>query len=86
MCLDDPTTRTADGNSTGGTGAVCPECGEPVRPVPPTAPRPAPPRPADEPVPVWSHLDGEPLCPVTGPHGYRPAHPRFTAAPPPDTD
>jgi hypothetical protein len=57
---------------------VCPEC-EPVQPVPPTTPRPA-----DEPVPVWSHLDGEPLCPAIGPHGYRPAHPRFTAAPLPD--
>lgn len=82
MCLDDPTTACATGgNCAGGTGAVCPECGEPVRPVPPTVPRPA-----DEPVPVWSHLDGEPLCPVVGPHGYRPAHPRFTAPRLPDTD
>jgi hypothetical protein len=79
VCLDDTTTTGGTGgNRTGGTGAVCPECGEPV---PPTAPRPA-----DEPVPVWSHLDGEPLCPVIGPHGYRPGHPRYTAAPPPDTD
>ena len=76
MCLDDP--------STGGgsdTGAVCPECGEPVRPVPPTVPRPA-----DEPMAVGSHLDGEPLCPVMGPHGYRPAHPRFTHTQPPHDD
>ncbi|HET8662582.1 MAG TPA: hypothetical protein VFM55_26875 [Micromonosporaceae bacterium] len=30
-------------------------------------------------VPAWSHRDGEPLCPVIGPHGYQPAQP--TTAP-----
>lgn len=47
---------------------VCPECGEAVRQR----------RPATL-VPglraEWSHLDGEPLCPVMGPDGYEPAQP-----------
>ncbi len=48
----------------------CPECGEPITHTPPSAwqdfwgPRPD-----------WSHLDGEPLCPVIGEHGYQPARP-----------
>ena len=78
MCLDAATTGGNNtGNDTGDdTGAVCPVCGEPVRPVPPTTPRPA-----EEPMAVWSHLDGEPLCPVMGLNGYRPAHPQFTHTP-----
>ena len=50
---------------------VCPECGEAARRCPPrrwvaaTGPRPR-----------WSHPDGEPLCPVVAPTGYRPADPR----------
>lgn len=49
---------------------LCPQCGEPVQQRPPTAwtqawgPRPG-----------HSHLDGQPLCPVVGPGGYRPAQP-----------
>jgi hypothetical protein len=31
--------------------------------------------PANGPRPGYSHPDGEPLCPVIGPHGYRPADP-----------
>ncbi|RZU48804.1 hypothetical protein EV385_0528 [Krasilnikovia cinnamomea] len=50
---------------------ACPECGEPARRCPPrqwvTA---AGPRSR------WSHPDGEPLCPVVGPAGYRPADAR----------
>lgn len=50
--------------------AVCPECGEPVQPVPPLQ-WPA----GNGPRPGWSHLDGEPLCPVIGEKGYVPAEP-----------
>lgn len=49
---------------------VCSECGEPVRNVPPTALTP-PSMPPQE----WSHLDGEPLCPVMGECGYEPGRP-----------
>jgi hypothetical protein len=48
--------------------AACPVCHEPAAPRPPRrwltahGPRPA-----------WSHVDGEPLCPVVGAAGYRPA-------------
>ncbi len=56
---------------------VCPECREPVRRCPPDrwltaiGPRPR-----------WSHLDGEPLCPVIAPGGSRPARPRRVPTPP----
>ncbi len=52
-------------------GWVCPECGEPAE-------ENAPGRwtPANGPAPTWSHLDGEPLCPVVGQNGYEPAHPQ----------
>jgi hypothetical protein len=49
---------------------VCPQCGEPVIARPPSSwnatwgPRPG-----------HSQHDGEPLCPVIGPGGYRPADP-----------
>ena len=49
---------------------VCPECGVAARRYPPrrwvatTGPRPR-----------WSHPDGEPLCPVPGATGSRPADP-----------
>ena len=52
------------------TRLVCPECGETARRCPPrrwvavTGPRPR-----------WSHPDGEPLCPVPGATGSRPADP-----------
>jgi hypothetical protein len=49
---------------------VCPECGEPVQRRPPASWQPA-----WGPRPGWSHLDGEPLCPMMGPQGYRPAEP-----------
>ena len=52
---------------------VCPECGEPVRHVPPTARQPW--AGHGRPVPAWSHTDGEPLCPVSGPNGSQPADP-----------
>ncbi|KWX02759.1 hypothetical protein C3Y87_03955 [Carbonactinospora thermoautotrophica] len=52
---------------------VCPECGEPVQQRPPTSPTPW--RANGRPVPEYSHLDGEPLCPVMGQHGYEPAQP-----------
>jgi hypothetical protein len=47
---------------------ACPVCYEPARLLPPRrwlavyGPRPS-----------WSHVDGEPLCPVVGADGYRPA-------------
>jgi hypothetical protein len=47
---------------------ACPECHEPARARPPrmwVA--------ANGPRPSWSHADGEPLCPVIGSGGYRPA-------------
>lgn len=47
---------------------VCPECHEPARPCPPHRWVPA-----NGPRPAWSHVDGEPLCPVVGVDGYRPA-------------
>ena len=60
-------------SATNGTGAaVCPECGEAVRNRPPsTWNRTWGRRPS------WSHLDGEPLCPVIGRSGgYEPAQPK----------
>ncbi len=54
----------------GGAGWVCPECGEPVVPV-----APAVWTSAWGLAPGWSHLDGQPLCPVVGPAGYQPADP-----------
>jgi hypothetical protein len=47
---------------------ACPQCYEPARACPPrmwVA--------ANGPRPLWSHVDGEPLCPVIGAGGYRPA-------------
>jgi hypothetical protein len=47
---------------------ACPVCYEPARACPPrmwVA--------ANGPRPSWSHVDGEPLCPVAGADGYRPA-------------
>jgi len=47
---------------------ACPVCHEPAHARPPrrwivpNGPRPS-----------WSHVDGEPLCPVVGTDGYRPA-------------
>jgi len=48
--------------------SACPVCYEPARACPPrmwVA--------ANGPRPSWSHVDGEPLCPVVGADGYRPA-------------
>lgn len=47
---------------------VCPVCHEPARACPPRQWVPA-----NGPRPPWSHRDGEPLCPVVGATGYRPA-------------
>jgi hypothetical protein len=47
---------------------VCPECGEFV-----TKQMPYRWLPAWGPIPYWSHVDGEPLCPVITDAGYAPA-------------
>jgi len=60
-------------SGSGDGGRVCPECGEPARRVPPATRLPW--AAHRLPVPQWSHLDGEPLCPVVGECGYRPAEP-----------
>ncbi|MGD9525313.1 hypothetical protein [Pseudonocardia sp.] len=58
---------------------VCPECGEDAIEQPPAALVPY--EAHDLARPVYSHPDGEPLCPVVGPHGYQPADPvEITAA------
>lgn len=49
---------------------ICPECKEPVQEVPPTTWCGAWGQ-----APDFSHLDGEPLCPVITADGYRPALP-----------
>ena len=43
----------------------CPECGEPAVQQPPRNWTPA-----NGPHPRYSHLDGEPLCPVLGANSY----------------
>jgi hypothetical protein len=55
---------------------ICPGCGEPAqeRPPAPSAWTETTANTGRE-VPRWSHLDGEPLCPEFGPHGYQPAQP-----------
>ncbi|MFC4529139.1 hypothetical protein [Sphaerisporangium dianthi] len=52
---------------------MCPECEEPAERATPTSWTPAWGR-----APSWSHLDGEPLCPVVGANGYQPATPTST--------
>lgn len=47
---------------------VCPVCHEPARACPPRQWVSA-----NGPRPTWSHRDGEPLRPVVGATGYRPA-------------
>ncbi|HWG99232.1 MAG TPA: hypothetical protein VNV66_07900, partial [Pilimelia sp.] len=53
---------------------VCGQCREPAQPRPPV-----------DWLPAWgacpghSHLDGSPLCPVIGPHGYEPCTPEPVA-------
>ena len=37
-------------------------------------------------LPQWSHTDGQPLCPVVGPHGYEPAQPVTPTAEASDDD
>jgi hypothetical protein len=54
-------------------GLACPECKEEVLTGPPTALVPYEAHGLEE--PGYSHLDGEPLCPVMGPRGYQPADP-----------
>lgn len=49
---------------------ICPECHEPVQNIPPPTWTPAWGQ-----APEFSHLDGEPLCPVITTDGYRPALP-----------
>ena len=51
------------------TGFKCPECEEPAQAAAPTAIGPQ-----FTAVQPWSHLDGQPLCPVIGEAGYEPAH------------
>lgn len=73
--------RSPQADSTEGRCVVlrCPECAEPAYRVPPVdwiagwGPRPN-----------AAHGDGTPLCPVMGPHGYRPADPQPVAAQPAD--
>lgn len=69
-CAPDARMSAAD---SGTAVPACPECGEPVQPVPPTVA--ACWSGQGRPVPQWSHLDGQPLCPVVGPAGYQPADP-----------
>ncbi|WP_239336871.1 hypothetical protein [Frankia sp. CiP3] len=52
------------------TVRVCPECGERA-----VAAAPRSTAPAGQTVAAWSHIDGQPLCPVIGPSGYQPAAP-----------
>lgn len=52
---------------------ICPECGEEAVHRPPGIPFPWEAHGLNQ--PEWSHADGEPLCPVIGPHGYEPAQP-----------
>ena len=52
---------------------ICPECGEPVVARPPRTSVPYAAHGLG--APRYSHLDGEPLCPVAGPRGYQPADP-----------
>lgn len=66
-----PTTRrTAPPTADPAAGLVCPECGEDAVACPPTHWTAA-----YGPPPEHSHTDGEPLCPVVGRDGYRPARP-----------
>lgn len=52
---------------------TCPECSEQAQPAPPDTILSYASHGIA--VPAWSHLDGEPLCPVMGPGGYEPATP-----------
>lgn len=54
-------------------GLVCPECEEDVTEQVPTTLVPYEAHGTEG--PAYSHLDGEPLCPVVGPRGYQPADP-----------
>jgi len=54
-------------------GLACPECEEEVTTSPPTTLAPYEAHGMQR--PGYSHLDGEPLCPVMGPRGYQPAEP-----------
>lgn len=58
-------------------GLICPECGEPAVDRPPVSWLAA-----WGPAPRYSHLDGQPLCPVVGAGGYRPAGPVAADDPP----
>lgn len=55
------------------TSMVCPECGEPVEARTPDSMTPW--QAYGMTTPEYAHLDGEPLCPVVGEHGYEPAQP-----------
>lgn len=52
---------------------LCPECGEPAQRKPPRSNVPY--AAHGMATPEFSHLDGEPLCPVVGDAGYQPADP-----------
>jgi hypothetical protein len=55
------------------TGWVCPRCDQPAQARPPEEWSPA-----AGPHPNWSHMDGQPLCPVQGAYGYLPAMPELS--------
>lgn len=68
--INTPPAPEAAGEIQGAAAWACPECGEPVINIPPRRWPGALGSP-----PAWSHLDGEPLCPIVGPNGYQPATP-----------
>jgi hypothetical protein len=73
----DRTDADATENGSTSTDMRCSECAEPAVNRPPTTQPWASTRTEahQQPLPEWSHTDGEPLCPVVGEHGYEPAQP-----------
>lgn len=69
--LDRQWTQAREDTDVETKASTCPECGEQVQEVSPMNWAPA----YGE-RPAWSHLDGEPLCPVVTEHGYQPAQPQ----------
>ncbi|SHN46449.1 hypothetical protein [Cryptosporangium aurantiacum] len=64
---------------------VCPECDEPVEHIPPDSAGTGALAGGDPARQEWSHLDGEPLCPVVTDTGYQPALPTRIDPPSPST-
>jgi hypothetical protein len=54
---------------------VCPECGERATNRPPAGAKNGWASSVDDRRLMWSHVDGEPLCPVMTDSGYQPALP-----------